>query len=156
MYYSIILGVVEISLRERVLVLNGGVMLLMLLSAFTNQWQLLGYLVGLSLTLWLVTGSMKENEFGPAIWLGLMLFVFWSVSIAFIFRYWAEFKGSFPDFTIAGMHPGFFVLFPVMWLLLFIPGTLSYALIFDRWILSEKTWDEFREKAGLNGGERVE
>ncbi|WP_456369104.1 hypothetical protein [Geoglobus sp.] len=137
---------VGIDLRGRVLVLNGAVMLLMLISALTNSWQLLGYLVGLSLTLWLVIGAMKENEFGPALWLGVVLFAFWSVCITLIFKYWAQFRGQYPDFTIAGMHPGFFVLFPLMWLLLFIPGTLSYAFLFDRWILSESTWNEFKRK----------
>ena len=145
---------VEISLREKVLAVNGVVMLLMLLTAFTNSWQILGYLVGLSLTLWLVLGVMRENELGPASWLGAMLFAFWAVCITLIFRYWAEFRGQFPDFTVAGMHPGFFVLFPVMWLLLFIPGTLSYALLFDRWILSDETWNEFKTKVReIEGGE---
>ncbi len=144
---------VGISLRENILVLNGAVMLVMLLAAFTNSWQILGYLVGLSLTLWLVIGAMRENELGPALWLGILLFVFWSVCITLIFRYWAEFRGQFPEYTIAGMHPGFFVLFPVMWLLLFIPGTLSYALLFDRWILSEDAWNEFKRKVeGMKGG----
>ena len=144
---------VDISLRGNILVLNGAVMLVMLLAAFTNSWQILGYLVGLSLTLWLVIGAMRENELGPALWLGILLFAFWSVCITLIFRYWAEFRGQFPEYTIAGMHPGFFVLFPVMWLLLFIPGTLSYALLFDRWILSEDAWNEFKRKVeGMKGG----
>lgn len=145
---------IEISLRSNILILNGAVMLVMLLAAFTNSWQILGYLVGFSLTLWLVIGAMRENKLGPALWLGVLLFVFWSGCITLIFRYWAEFRGQFPEFTIAGMHPGFFVLFPVMWLLLFIPGTLSYALLFDRWILSEDTWNEFKRKVeGGEGGE---
>jgi len=149
--------VVEINLRGRILILNGTVMLLMLLAAFANAWQILGYLVGLSLTLWLVIGVMRENELGPALWLGAMLFVSWAVCITLIFKYWAEFRGQFPEFTIAGMHPGFFVLFPVMWLLLFIPGTLSYALIFDKWILSEDTWNEFKKKVeSVKGGEGSE
>ncbi|AIY89233.1 hypothetical protein GACE_0176 [Geoglobus acetivorans] len=128
-------------------------MLLILVAAFANSWQLLGYLVGFSLSLWLVIGAMRENEFGPALPLGITLFVFWTVCITLIFKYWAEFRGKFPDFTIAGMHPGFFVLFPLMWLLLFIPGTLSYALLFDRWILSEETWNEFKMKVKGSGGE---
>ena len=137
---------IEIDLRGRILILNGVVMLAMLLAALANAWQVLGYLVGLSLSLWLVIGAMRENELGPSAWLGALLFIFWAVCITLIFKYWAEFRGKFPEFTIAGMHPGFFVLFPVMWLLLFIPGTLSYALIFDKWILSEERWKEFKKK----------
>ncbi|MBE8540143.1 hypothetical protein [Geoglobus acetivorans] len=135
------------------MVFNGAVMLLILVAAFANSWQLLGYLVGLSLSLWLVIGAMRENEFGPALPLGITLFIFWGICITLIFKYWAEFRGKFPEFTIAGMHPGFFVLFPLMWLLLFIPGTLSYALLFDRWILSEETWNEFKMKVKGSGGE---
>ena len=137
---------IEIDLRGKILILNGVVMLAMLLAALANAWQVLGYLVGLSLSLWLVIGAMRENELGPSAWLGALLFIFWAVCITLIFKYWAEFRGKFPEFTIAGMHPGFFVLFPVMWLLLFIPGTLSYALIFDKWILSEERWKEFKKK----------
>ncbi|WP_290900860.1 hypothetical protein [Ferroglobus sp.] len=137
---------IEIDLRGKILILNGVVMFAMLLAALANAWQVLGYLVGLSLSLWLVIGAMRENELGPSAWLGALLFIFWAVCITLIFKYWAEFRGKFPEFTIAGMHPGFFVLFPVMWLLLFIPGTLSYALIFDKWILSEERWKEFKKK----------
>ena len=137
---------VDIDLRGKVLVFNGAVMFLMLLAAFTNSWQVLGYLTGLSLTLWLVTGIMRESDPGPGVWVGAMLFAFWAICITLIFKYWAEFRGQFPEFTIAGMHPGFFVLFPVMWLLLFIPGTLSYALLFDRWILSDEVWTDFKRK----------
>lgn len=137
---------IEIDLRGKILILNGVVMLAMLLAALANAWQVLGYLVGLSLSLWLVIGAMRENELGPSAWLGALLFIFWAACITLIFKYWAEFRGKFPEFTIAGMHPGFFVLFPVMWLLLFIPGTLSYALIFDKWILSEERWKEFKKK----------
>ncbi|ADC66579.1 conserved hypothetical protein [Ferroglobus placidus DSM 10642] len=105
---------IEIDLRGKILIVNGVVMLAMLLAALANAWQVLGYLVGLSLSLWLVIGAMRENELGPSAWLGALLFIFWAVCITLIFKYWAEFRGKFPEFTIAGMHPGFFVLFPVM------------------------------------------
>jgi hypothetical protein len=38
-----------------------------------------------------------------------------------------------------------------MWLLIFIPGTLSYALLFDRWIMTKEDWNEFCKKTGKEG-----
>jgi uncharacterized membrane protein len=143
--------VVDISLRGNIILVNAAVLFFMLVTALTNSWQAFGYLTGLSLSLWLITGAMRENKLGPAVWIGVSVFVIWSVCITLIFKYWAEFRGQFPEFTIAGMHPGFFILFPVMWLLIFIPGTLSYALLFDRWIMTEDDWKEFCRKTDKEG-----
>ena len=137
------------SARNSLVLAIGVSLFLMLVTALTNLWKAFAYLMVLNLSLWLMLGVMKgENKLGPAIWLGVISFVIWAGCLSAIFYYWEVFKGVFPSFTIGGMHPGFFILFPVMWLLSFVPVTLSYALLFDKWILSEKDWKEYLRKIG--------
>lgn len=136
-------------MRDNLILAIGITLFLMLVTALTNLWQVFAYLMAINLSLWLVLGAMKgENEMGPAIWLGVIALVIWICCLSAIFYYWGVFKGEFPSYTIGGMHPGFFVLFPVMWLLSFIPVTLSYALLFDKWILTEESWREYLKKVG--------
>ena len=139
----------NINLRTKIILAIGVTLFLMLLTALANLWMIFAYLMVLNLSLWLVFGAMKgEDRLGPAKWLGLTSFVIWAACLAAIFHYWSIFKGKIPEFTIAGMHPGFFVLFPVMWLLSFIPVTLSYALLFDKWVMTEEDWKEYLRKIG--------
>uniref|UniRef100_A0A7V4KBR5 Uncharacterized protein n=2 Tax=cellular organisms TaxID=131567 RepID=A0A7V4KBR5_FERPE len=133
-------------MRDKLVLAIGVTLFLMLLAAMTNSWKAFGYLMALNLSLWLVFGAMKgEDKIGPAIWLGFIAFIIWAGCLSVIFYYWGLFKGTLPSFTIGGMHPGFFVLFPLMWLLSFIPVTLCYALLFDKWILPEESWNEYLE-----------
>jgi len=118
----------------------------MLVAALVNAWVLFGYLMALNLSLWLLLATIKGNKIGAGKWLALASFIIWSACLTGIFYYWQIYYKKIPDFTILGMHPGFFLLFPAMWLLSFVPVTLSYALLFSKAVLSDEEWNEFLRK----------
>lgn len=130
----------------KIIVCIGITALIMLVAALVNAWALFGYLMALNLSLWLALASIRENKLGVGKWLALASFIIWSICLTGIFYYWQIYYKKVPDFTILGMHPGFFLLFPVMWLLTFIPVTLSYALLFSRVVLRDEDWNEFLRK----------
>jgi hypothetical protein len=135
------------DVREKVLYLQAILLFLMLVTALTNMWLVFGYIMALHLSLWFVIGIARNGGVKNALVIAVPTFLIWSVCFSLIVYYWQMFRGTFPEFTIAGMHPGFFILFPVMWLLLFIVTTLSYPFVFEKWIISEKDWEEFLKKA---------
>jgi len=122
-------------------------LLLMLATALTNQWMAFGYIMALHLAMWFVIGIAKNGGLKEGLTIAIPTFVVWAGCFAAIVYFWQMFKGRFPDFTIAGMHPGLFILFPVMWLLLFVVTTLTYPLVFERWILSDEEWERFVKEA---------
>lgn len=122
--------------------------LLMIAVALVNAWLAFGYLMFLNLSLWLLLGAMRQNQIRTAAILAIASFVVWALCFSAIVYYWGSFYGRFPEFTVAGMHPGFFVLFPLMWLLGFVVVTVSYALLFEKIVISEDDWKEFLKKIG--------
>lgn len=117
--------------------------LLLLISALLNYWQIFAYLMAINLSLWLILGASNSRR-KEAILIGFLSFLIWAICLSLIFYYWALFYKKIPDFWIGGMHPGLFILFPVMWLLIFIPTTLSYALLFNK--LTKPAFEEFKRK----------
>ncbi len=130
---------------DRILLVQGVITLLLAVTALTNAYKAFGYLALLNLSIWLVLATSTKNvKYGIAV--GGATFVVSSICLSLIFYYWELYKGVFPDFTILGMHPGFFVLFPTWWLLLFVLVTLMYPLLFEKAVLSEEDVKKFEEK----------
>ncbi|MFN3383376.1 MAG: hypothetical protein ACK401_00595 [Archaeoglobaceae archaeon] len=116
---------------------------LLVIVALLNYWQIFGYLMAVNLSLWLILGASNSRR-KEAIIIGVLSLLIWVICLSLIFHYWALFYKKIPDFWIAGMHPGFFVLFPVMWLLIYIATTVSYAILFKK--LIEPAFEEFKKK----------
>ncbi len=135
------------GVRDLAFPLQALLLLLMLATALTNQWMAFGYVMGLHLAVWFVIGLSRNGGLKKGMAIAIPTFVIWTVCFTAIVYFWQLFRGRFPDFTIAGMHPGFFVLFPVMWLLLFVVTTLTYPLVFERWVLSDEDWEKFVKEA---------
>lgn len=135
------------SIRDRLFILQGILLFLMLVTALTNQWLAFGYIMGLHLSVWFVIGILKNGGLKNGLIIAIPMYVIWAIGFTAIVYYWQLFRGRFPDFTIAGMHPGLFILFPVMWLLLYFVTTVSYGLIFEKWILSDEEWERFVKEA---------
>ncbi|MCS7119355.1 MAG: hypothetical protein RMH75_04935 [Archaeoglobaceae archaeon] len=119
--------------------------ILLITTALVNFWQIFAYLMAINLSLWLILGASNSRK-REAIFVGVSALMIWIICISLIFYYWGLFYKRVPDFWIAGMHPGFFVMFPLMWLLIFIPTTLGYALLFNR--LNKSALEEFKKKIG--------
>ncbi|MEM0088282.1 MAG: hypothetical protein QXD49_02555 [Archaeoglobaceae archaeon] len=129
--------------RDSVVFGIGITSLLLVVVALLNYWQIFAYLMALNLSLWLTLGASNSKR-KEAIIIGISSFLIWAICLSLIFYYWALFYKKVPEFWILGMHPGFFVLFPVMWLLIFIPTTISYALLFNK--LTKPAFEEFKKK----------
>lgn len=126
------------------LVLGIGVSsLLLIVAALNNWWQAFAVLIAINLSIWLILGASNAKR-KEAVAIGLSALLIWLVCISTIFYYWGLFYKKIPEFWIAGMHPGFFIMFPVMWLLIFIPTTLGYAILFDR--INRPAFEEFKKR----------
>jgi hypothetical protein len=116
------------------------------LAAFlTNNWWVCGILVGLDIALIYTIVATNPKKRGVGVLVSLLAFVSWSIFWVLTTYYWAMFKGTIPSFMIAGMHPGFFVQFPVAFITYFLISPLLYALLFSK-IFSDEDWNEFHRK----------
>jgi hypothetical protein len=130
--------------RQTVLmILQAICLVVMVIAALTNQSLPLGYSVGLSLTL-MYLSFIKDLKRGLLI--GGTWFIVWCICFSLIYYFWSLYYGKIPDYTIAGLHPGYFILWPTLWLITFVVTTLSYALFFKKIVLSDEEWEKFREQ----------
>jgi len=74
---------------------------------------------------------------------GTFLLIFWA-GFAGVFYYWKLYYNIVPKTLFLGMHPGTAILW-VVFLVLggFLTTILSYTLLFERNVISQKDWEAF-------------
>jgi len=119
---------------------------LLLLVSFLINW-LPGMIVGLALSISLpmfmgVSSAYRDEffkkKFKPALIFFCSLNACFFIIIPLIIHYWEVFYGKKPDFLLGGMHPGFALLFPILWLATFFVSTLFFVVFFDKFVLKEE------------------
>lgn len=91
-----------------------------------------------------ILGTTVNNKIGskvPLVYPILFMVLFWMLS--FIIAYAT--KGQKMD-LIFGLHPGAFWPMLLFWIGSLLTGTLGYFLYFDKYLLSDKDWEEFMEE----------
>jgi FtsH-binding integral membrane protein len=126
-----------------IMILQAICLAILVASALTNQTVPLLYSVGLSLTLLylLVIKDLKRSLLVAGTW-----FVVWCICGNLILYYHQLYYNQVPPLTIAGFHPGLFVLWPVLWLLTYFITTCLYVLWFDKVGVSEEDLKKFYEE----------
>lgn len=137
---------------DKLVVAIGIVTILMFVTAITNAYKAFGYLAVLNMGLYIaLAGSAKNVKYGAIA--GIVVFIMQATFLSIVFYYWELYRGVFPQFTILGMHPGFFVMFPVWWITGFAVMSLLYILFFEKALISEEDVKKFNEKIQKLGGE---
>lgn len=130
---------------DKLVIAIGIVTILMFVTAVMNAYKAFGYLAVLNMGLYIaLAGSAKNPKYGYMA--GAIVFVMQAIFLSLVFYYWELYKGVFPSFTILGMHPGFFVMFPVWWLTGFAVMSILYLLLFEKALISEEDVRKFKEK----------
>ncbi len=138
------------STVDKLVVAIGIVTILMFVTAVINAYKAFGYLAVLNMGLYVALAAAKNKKY--SIMAGAIVFFMQATFLSLVFYYWELYRGVFPQFTILGMHPGFFIMFPVWWIVGFTVMSLLYVLLFERALLSEEDIKKFNEKIQKLGG----
>ncbi|MEM2085807.1 MAG: hypothetical protein QXF06_00160 [Archaeoglobaceae archaeon] len=134
-----------LNASDKLVVSIGIVTILMFVTALANAYKAFGLLAVANMALYITLAASAKNIKYAAI-AGVTVFIVQATFLLLVFYYWELYRGVFPGFTILGMHPGFFIMFPVWWITGFAVMTLLYLLLFEKAIISEEDVRKFREK----------
>lgn len=134
-----------LNTSDKLVVSIGIVTILMFVTAVTNSYKAFGLLAVANMALYITLAASARNIKYAAI-AGVTVFIVQATFLSLVFYYWELYRGVFPEFTILGMHPGFFIMFPVWWITGFAVMSILYLLLFERAIISEEDVRKFREK----------
>ena len=94
--------------------------------------------------IYFILGTSRRGRLGvlvPLIYPALTMAVLWI--IAFTVAYTT--RGQSTNTWILGLHPGQFWPLLLFWIGTFMTSMVSYALYFDRYLLTDRDWETFLE-----------
>lgn len=131
---------------DKIVVAIGIVTLLMLLAGLTNAYKAFGYLAIINMGLYIMLAAATKNaKYGMIA--GIIVIFTQATFLTLVFYYWELYYNVFPEFRILGMHPGFFVMFPMWWIVGFAVMSILYIVLFEKVILSVEDIKKFIKKA---------
>lgn len=138
----------DISNKKTGIILLIGILWIVITILGWKEQYLAGMYLGVVLILLhLVLGAAKNGVLSLKIIVyPLLVFgVLWCASF-YLSNYYAEiFSGRIPDFTIMGFHPSFAWTVLTYWLGGLATLTVGFVIFKNEW-LSEKDWEDFKDK----------
>jgi len=133
--------------RTGIVVLIGVLWMIITVLGWKEQYLAGMYLGVILMLLHLMLGAAKNGKLSSILFVYpfILWAVLWCASFFLSNHYADQFSGVIPDFTILGFHPSFAWTILTYWIGGVLTLTIGFILYKDEW-LSEKDWQEFKEK----------